>query len=79
MLSKFRIWKNALPPVKQLFVSFLVYWLYWLVVWVILEKLSFLSPRSVTYHIFHAFWMAGFMLVFQKWKLIKQVFAKKQE
>ena len=79
MLLKFRNWKNNLAPAKQLVVSFMVNWVYWLVAWLIFEKLKFLSPHSVKYHIFHAIWMAGFILVFQKWKLIKQVFAKKQE
>jgi hypothetical protein len=79
MLLKFRIWKNNLSPAKQLVVSFLLYWVYWLVAWLIFEKLYNKSFHSATYHIMHATWMGGFWLLFSKWKLIKQVFAKKQE
>jgi len=79
MLLKFRIWKNNLSPVKQLAVSFMLYWVYWLIAWLIFEKLYNKGFHSATYHIMHATWMAGFWMIFQKWKLIKQVFAKKQE
>jgi len=79
MLLKFRNWKNNLAPAKQLVVSFMLYWVYWLVAWLIFERIMNGSFRSITYHIVHATWMGGFWLLFNKWKLIKQVFAKKQE
>jgi len=79
MLLKFRHWKNNLSPAKQLAVSFVVYWVYWMVAWLIFEKIVDGKFHSLTYHLMHATWMAGFWMVFNKWKLIIQVFAKKQE
>ncbi len=71
MFAQLTHWYQALTPLKQLIISFLLTWIFWLAAWLIGERVFFDESMSWAYHFFHATWMAFFTIVPFNWKRIK--------
>jgi hypothetical protein len=79
MYKKYTSWYNGLSPVKQLAVSFALYWFYWFIAWLIVEQFLFKETRGLPSLLFRATWMAFLMTMPYHWKTLKKIFKSQKE
>ena len=79
MIRKYNEWYKRLTPFKKLMISFILNWMYWLLAWLVAEQFVFDEKHSWKYRVFHATWMALFMLIPFNWNELKQIFKPNNE
>ena len=76
MSTRFSRWFNSLTPPKRVATTFIFNWLFWFIGSLLEDRVFYNEPHSLTFHVFHATWMASFMTVLFNWKELKVVFKR---
>ena len=76
MVTRLRVWYRKQRTIKQLIISFLLYWFFWFIGSLLGDALFYNEENSLTGHFLRATWMAFFMATAFGWKKIKSLFQR---